>query len=491
MFAVIHIPDFSLQAVLRHEPALWSCPVAIVDECETPARITQMNGAAQEGGVCGGLTSTQALARCSHLLIKARSVAKEEVASDILQQTAYNFSPRIEATSAGVCTMDLQGLPVLAEGSHPALRQWAEPIVAALARVNLRSHIGIAHTPNLALQAALQANPILIVQDPHHFINGLPVESLEPESNILQILKRWGIRTVGEFTSLQRDKIAERFGSDGLELFRRASTAESRPLHVMAPAAHFSETMEFEIEIESLQPLLFVLRRFVEQLSCRIGLLHLVLAELKLHLKLSSGDTYESTFKVPCPTGNVEVLFRMLQTHLENVRTDSPIVSVTLSGTPSRSEHYQFGLFEAALKDPNQFAETMARLGALCGSENVGSPKLSDTHRPDAFKMERPRFDASESKTTPVNVRSGLRLRRFRPAFHADVEMTGGKPAFIASLKLNASIQNVSGPWRSSGDWWELEKRWNRDEWDIQMRDGSLYRIYHENQDWFIEGVYD
>jgi hypothetical protein len=69
--------------------------------------------------------------------------------------------------------------------------------------------------------------------------------------------------------------------------------------------------------------------------------------------------------------------------------------------------------------------------------------------------------------------------------------MENGAPIFISSLKLNSSIEKISGPWRRSGDWWEQEKLWQRDEWDVQTCDGSLYRIYLERGDWFVEGVYD
>jgi protein ImuB len=50
-------------------------------------------------------------------------------------------------------------------------------------------------------------------------------------------------------------------------------------------------------------------------------------------------------------------------------------------------------------------------------------------------------------------------------------------------------VLNAAGPWRSSGDWWTTTI-WNRDEWDIALSNGSLYRIYSDPH-WFIEGSYD
>ncbi len=492
MFAVIFIPDFSLQAILRHEPQLWSCPVALIADHETKATISQMTAAARVAGVGEGLTSTQALARCANVVIKTRSRAQEQTANEALLQTAYNFSPRIEATANGICTMDLQGLPLELKAMD-AVQSWAEKILSTLGQLNFRAHIGVGKTPNVALHAARCAQPFLFIESAGDFISALPVERLDPVLQVFDVLQRWGIHTVGEFIKLGKDKIAERLGPEGMELFDRASANEIRPLNLITPSETFSEAMDFEIEIESLQPLLFILNRFVEQLSKRLMLSSFVAEELQLRLRLSSGEKYEHIFAVPSPTANSTVLFRMLQTHLETVRADSTIIALELFAKPTRSENFQFGLFETALRDPNQFSETLARLSALCGNENVGTPVLLNSFRPDAFKIEKPHFDSAALalRPSPFALQTGLRLRRFRPAFHADVEIESGEPVFVSSLKLNSPVQKSSGPFRSSGDWWEREKMWNRDEWDVQTRDGSLYRIYRENENWFVEGVYD
>src|SRR5207249_3993408 len=99
-------------------------------------------------------------------------------------------------------------------------------------------------------------------------------------------------------------------------------------------------------------------------------------------------QTYERVFKIPQPTNDVDLLFRMLQTHLENFKSKHPIVAVALTAQPIRPASQQFGLFETALRNPQQLYETLARLSALLGSDRVGTPIKEETHRPDAFRME-------------------------------------------------------------------------------------------------------
>jgi protein ImuB len=57
---------------------------------------------------------------------------------------------------------------------------------------------------------------------------------------------------------------------------------------------------------------------------------------------------------------------------------------------------------------------------------------------------------------------------------------------------VQGKVLTLAGPWRISGDWWTATP-WARDEWDVALSDGALYRIYFERPAgrWFVEGSYD
>jgi len=489
MFAVIHIPDFQLQAALRLEPELRSRPAALLDGPPARAVVLQLTEPARQAGVCRGLTSTQAMARCRDLALLSRSPAQEQTAASLLLQCAFCFSPAIEATADGVCTMDLKGLP-LADG----LGKWAQNILDALAGLQLQGQIGAAQSPHLAWLAARRARPFLAVPNAGQFMAALPLEALDPPAGIGEILQTWGVRTVGAFLALGKENLAERLGPAVLELFDLASEPQLRPLRLAIPKQTFEEAMDFQPPVESLEPLLFVLRRFIEQLARRLELVSLVAAELKLQLGLSSGGAYERLFVIPSPTGQVETLFRMLQTHLENVRTDSPICSLRLGAQPGRPAHFQFGLFDPALRDPNQFHESLARLTALLGPSRVGTPLLEETHRPDSFRMDletviAPRAGEPAAGRLP-DPPTGPALRRFRPPLPATVELRAGQPALLRSPAFTGPIARARGPWRLSGQWWD-DRAWVREEWDVQTRDGGLLRLARLKEEWRVEGIFD
>jgi protein ImuB len=187
--------------------------------------------------------------------------------------------------------------------------------------------------------------------------------------------------------------VVERLGNEAIDLFDRFSEESSHPLRLATRPDAYDETVDFENGLESLEPLLLALRRCLIQITRRLQRVYLDVEKLHLKLLTISGETHERLFQIPAATGKVDTLFRVLQTHLESFRTESPIAAAHLSAIPSRPQTRQFALFESNLRDPNQFSETLGRLAALVGSERVGTPHPHETHRPDAFSMRPPELE--------------------------------------------------------------------------------------------------
>jgi protein ImuB len=323
--------------------------------------------------------------------------------------------------------------------------------------------------------------------------------------------------------ALEKEELRNRLGAEAVRLWERANGTATRLLKFVQPPETFDESFEFDHEIETAEPLLFILRRFLEQLALRLSSIYLVARELTLTIIFANSCHDESvvtatnasaarTFKIPQPTNDVDLLFRMLQTHLENFKSDHPIVAVALSAEPIRPGSQQFGLFETALRNPHQLYETLGRLTALIGNDRVGTAVLEETHRPDAFRMEQFSWQvgASPSRTGSIPNRpdGGHRpplqekpaLRRFRPPANTSVFVSDRR--YLQSDKVRGQIMNQSGPFLLSGNWWN-EKTWSRAEWDMQLENGELVRAHEsppssdygatDSADgiWQIDGIYD
>jgi len=322
---------------------------------------------------------------------------------------------------------------------------------------------------------------------------------------ILTILHKWGVHTIGQFAALDKEELAARLAPEAVRMWERANGQSSRPLKFVRPPESFEESFEFENEIETAEPLLFMLRRFLEHLSVRLSAVYYVVKELTLRITFANKQIYERVFKIPQPTNDVDLLFRMLHTHLENFKSEYPITGVSLQAEPAKPSQQQFGLFETSLRDPNQLYETLARLVALLGSDRVGTPVLEETHRPDAFHLEpfswefggttsvSSHYSSDATERVPpisINGQSGAALRRFRPNIAASVLLADEQPIHLRSAQMSGAVSGQRGPYRASGNWWD-EKIWSRSEWDLELENNVLVRCHQSGQIWEIDGIYD
>lgn len=307
--------------------------------------------------------------------------------------------------------------------------------------------------------------------------------------HILAILHKWGIHTLGQFASLDKDDLNARLGPEAIRLWKRANGKSTRLLKLVQPPESFLESFEFEHEVETAEPVLFMVRCFLQQLALRLNAIYLVAKGLTLRITFADKTSYERAFTIPQPTNDVDLLFRMLHTHLENFKSKQPIIMVSLEAEPIKPAQQQFALFETALRDPGQLYETLGRLAALLGADRVGTPVLEKTHRPDAFHLEP--FSWQLSDASAVNAllpRSAL--RRFRPNVPASVLLNEGKPAYIRNARIEGELLEKKGPYAGSGNWWD-ETGWSRLEWDVQLENGVLARCHESESGWALDGVYD
>src|SRR5438270_207610 len=460
MFGCIHVPDFPVQAALL--PESKALPVALLDGPDSLLKVVACNAPARGIGVFIGMTKPQAEI-CGVTLIK-RVQEHEDAAQTELIDAAYNFSPRIEATSPGTIIIDLSGSERLL-GTGKTIAQ---------------------------------------------LILG---EVLNPAPDVLDVLHAWGIRDFKSLAALPSIELTERLGQQGLHLQRLARGAVMRELVPAALPASFQESRELEEPIELLEPLAFVLNSQLEQLMERLVERSLATDHIEIDLTLevhsdrdvnatvccSTLSTYQRTVKLPVPTQDTKVLLKLAQLDLAAHPPHAPVKKIKIAAIPARIRFTQTGLFQPLAPEPATSEITMARIRAGVGETDsqtrnlVGFPALLDSHWPDHFKVVPP--GAKQGNSAEPSTR--LALRRFRPAIPARVEVNAEQaPVWIGFSRKKAQVTCASGPWRGGGQWWDAAGEWLREEWDINLTlDGhtALYRIFRDlaTRKWFVEGMYD
>src|SRR5262252_7645692 len=167
MFATIYLPNFCLQASMRHQPELCEKPVALIEEHERKPVIIQLNAAAENAGIQKGMTPSQALARSLRVVIKVRAPTQEKSIQEILLHYAFTLSPFVENTAPGVCTVQFTDYRNLSE----KVRRVTEQLVAC----EIRAQAAIAPTSDISFLAAHLACPVLQIDNAKQFLAPLPI----------------------------------------------------------------------------------------------------------------------------------------------------------------------------------------------------------------------------------------------------------------------------------------------------------------------------
>jgi protein ImuB len=496
MFATIHLPAFHLQCALRDDPDGDSAiPTAILETSTSPsernkARIIQLSPEAAQQGVEPHMTATQGLARCADLLLLDRDLNSETEAQNDLLTCAETFTADFESTAPGTATLDLHGNLLTQQSLATQAITW-------LAATKLTATIGTADNPDLAQLAATTTPPGThqhLPDDPkkiQQFLAPLPIQTIPTTRELTETLTLWGIHTLGQLTTLPRSEVTGRLGPEAAILYDHATGKNRRLLKLHRPPTTFSTTTHLEHEIAALDPLLFYIRRMLETIAARLAATYLVAAELNLTLTFANNAQHHRQFRIPEPTHDADLLLGLLHTHLENFTTKSPINTLVIEAIPARPGRHQFDLFVTGLRDPNRFAETLARLEALLGENRIGTPEPIATHRPDTFTLHPFKEKTDTVPPAEPQKRIGLPLRRFRPPIQATITLQNHRPISIQSEKITSQITNAHGPYLSSTDWWQKNLHWQTQEWDIQLKDNTAYLLTNnQNNHWQLQGLY-
>jgi protein ImuB len=242
--------------------------------------------------------------------------------------------------------------------------------------------------------------------------------------------------------------------------------------------------------VDGLEPLSFLLARVLEPLCGGLAKRCRRAASLALDLSLVDGSVHRRVLKPAAPSVEARTWRTLALLDLEAHPPRDAIRAITVRAEPTPARSVQFSLLDPAQPSPEKLAETMARLHEWTTAGRGGAASLLDTHRPSAFAMGT--FAPGPAVPVPLSVVAPrVALRLFRPPRLADVVLRGGAPAFVAASGVHGTIVDRAGPWRASGDWWDVA--WSREEWDVALAGGGVYRLFRDRlrEAWFVEGELD
>jgi len=548
-FACIYIPDFLVQSVVRAEPVFRDGPLALISGTPPLWGVVAANPSALAAGIQLGMTKSQA-AGFGNIQIRQRSESQEKAAHAAVLDAAWSISPRVEDTAPDTAVLDLDGLASLFGADETIARELARRVGA----IGLVARVAVAANIEVAIHAARGFPGITIIPagEERQRLGALPVGVLTTETETLDILERWGVETLEALAALPVLQLSERLGQSGVRLSELARGVRQRSLVLAQASSSFAEEMELDDAVEELEPLSFLLGRLLDQLCARLEARALAMRAVRVRFELQPSfekdfqtlqedlrtkpgvKQYEKVLTLPVPMRNAKTLLKLLRLQLQGEPPAAPIQKIYMMADAATPRVVQNGLFVPCGPDPEKLEVTIARLGKLVGEGNVGCAELVDNHRAESFRIARlvvaseqnKRRGKSEPNAEERHDTQGTvtGFRMVRPAQALRVEVRDEQPVRVYWRGMRGEVVAASGPWRSSGDWWQ-EDAWQLDEWDLEIEFSAsspvgaqhrcapsrqnpnsldaqefssypqrgLYRIYYDalRQSWFVRGVYD
>jgi protein ImuB len=256
-------PDWPVTAaaIAAHVPAHRPAAVVVAN------RVLACSAVARAQGVRRGLRRREAQARCPELAVLDRDPDRDARAFEPVVLAVEELAPGVEVVRPGLVALAAQG-PV---GWFGGEQEAAEALVDRVAaRTGVECQVGVADGLFAAVLAARRALAVAPGDTPA-FLAPLGVEELDREpdvdrSELVGLLRRLGLRSMGAFAALDAQDVASRFGADAVHCHRLARGLDPRPPVRRAAPEELTVEVELDPPVDRVDAAAFAARGLAEQL---------------------------------------------------------------------------------------------------------------------------------------------------------------------------------------------------------------------------------
>ena len=285
----------TLSAGATHDLTAADTPLALIDA----GQVFACSASARSEGVRRGLRLREAQARCPGLRVFDYDPVLDIRAFEPVLEAIEETMPGAQVLRPGTCAVRARG-PARYYGGEEEAALW---LLDALDALGIHgSRVGIADGPFTAEHAARspQRQRIRIVPEggSAEFLATMPVGLLGEEA-LATLLRRLGIRTLGEFARLEPRDVEARFGDTGARVHALARGLDSRPVVPRVVPEELDSAVGFEPPLDRIDQVTFGFRasadRFIEQL---VGA-RLVCTSIRIEVDSESGELSERSWLHP------------------------------------------------------------------------------------------------------------------------------------------------------------------------------------------------
>ena len=509
-------------------------PVAVVyANC-----IVAASPGARAHGVVRGLRRRAAQGRCAELELHERDEAREARLFEPVVAALDDVTPRVEVTRPGTCALGMRG-PSRYFGGDTAVAALVHERLAEVIAGRTDVRIGIADGPFAAELAARAARAVPTVPvggmasvreemaarivaegDVAGFLAPMNIEVLErPE--LVDVLRRLGIRTLGAFAELPASDVLARFGSEGLGAHRLASGLDERPPDARHPPVDWSVSSEIDPPADRVDRVAFLARTLADELHRRLGSDGVTCVRVGIEAETEYGEQLIRFWRHEGALTDAAVADRVrwqLDGWLNGSAATRPSGGITrLALVPDEliaARGRQLGFWGGETEVDQRAVRVAARLQGQLGADAVLVPERDGGRHPNeqlrlvpAATVEltgrslAPEPDAAPwpgalPAPSPTRVLSAPIPIDVLDIDGSLVTVTGrgllsASPAVLAARGKRLEVDRWAGPWPIDERWWDPEAHTRQARLQVITVDGRAHLVVLANGVWSITAQWD
>jgi protein ImuB len=528
---VVWCPDWPVTAAAAVARLTPHQPVAVV----AANRVVACSASARAEGVRRGMRRRDAQGRCPELVVFADDPVRDARLFEPVAAAVEELAVGVEIVRPGVVAVPARGPAGYFGGEEPAAERLIDQVAE---RTGAECEIGVADGLFAAVLAARRG---LLVPPggSRAFLAPLSVRELhrpaegQHRAELVDLLRRLGLRTLGAFAEVPEKDVSARFGADAVLAHRLARGEQERPPSRRRPPPELAVTETLDPPVERVDAAAFVARTLAEKLHAGLAAHGLACTRLGINATTANGEERERVWRCAeplTPTGIADRVRWQLDGWLRGAggadgrpprgadgRPSAGIATLRLEPVEVVEGHaLQLDLWrgEGRAEADERAGRAMVHVQGLLGPEAVVTPVLGGGRDPgEAVRLvpwgdERsPRRDPDApwpgrlpapspatvlAKPLPAKVLDDegrlvdISARHELTGRPCQVSVDGGRPRRVRAW---------AGPWTTDARWWTTPCRRARLQvvlGDDQKDDTqtALLLVLSEER-WTVEGIYD
>ncbi|HEU0198239.1 MAG TPA: DNA polymerase Y family protein [Nevskiaceae bacterium] len=449
LWACILLPTLALDSVLRKQPPL-ARPFALVDGTPQRRILAAVDSLARQRGLHIGQRLVEAETLCSDLLTAPFDAAEQRRNLELVATWAYRYSSDILLDPPAAMELEV-GHSMGLFGPWP---KFAARLCDGLTGLGFRRRIALAPNPRAARVLAGIGGGVAAPDNDAllRSLERVPITRAGLPLAAAQALPEMGIHTLGNLLNLPRAALTRRFGQELLTALDTLTGKRPATLTRYCPPVRFSESFEFNSEVQRLEGLLFPLRRLLADLGAFVRARDCGVQDFTLHLSHHTAPDTEITIGLLTAERQTAPLFELTRLRLERVHLIQPVLALGLTTdrllpfAPASED-----LLEVRADEALPWPQLVERLRARLGDAAVHGLVSDPDPRPE--RASRVIADTAE-RAVALPVRPAWLLPQVRPLRRP--------PARI-----------LAGPERLETGWWDGHDI-RRDYYILELPSGAL-----------------